>query len=150
MKKSSTETEKILYYSNGDAVTITDAGLTINKTHYQLNGISGHSLSIVAPVRVPYIVLMSISVIVFFCGAFNILPSGVAFTPLAAMITGAVIFATAFVVVMTKKEKYAVKIITMEGEKNVVVSHSREYVTHIVAALNRAFLDLTTSQKKKQ
>jgi hypothetical protein len=149
MKTSSTEQEKIVYYSNGNEVTITDSGLTVKKRLYQLSGISGHSLSIVAPARIPYIVLMGLSVIIFFIGVFNILPTAAALTPMAVMVTGALLFAAGFVVVIMKKEKYAVKIITAEGEKNVVVSQSREYVNQIVAALNRAFLDLTSNQKKK-
>ncbi len=37
------------------------------------------------------------------------------------------------------KERYAVSITTAEGERNVVVSDRKEYITQIVHALNEAF-----------
>jgi len=48
------------------------------------------------------------------------------------------------------REKYAVQIITAEGEKNVVISRSREYISKIEDALNRASLDWATSGKKEK
>ena len=36
-------------------------------------------------------------------------------------------------------ERYAVSITTAEGEKNVVISKRKEYITQIVHALNEAF-----------
>jgi hypothetical protein len=52
-------------------------------------------------------------------------------------------------VMLRLREKYAVRIYTAEGEKNVVVSASREYISQIIDALNRAFLDLVKSKSRK-
>jgi hypothetical protein len=66
------------------------------------------------------------------------------------MIAGIIVFLTGLVIMLKLREKYAVRIATADGEKNVVVSASREYIKQIVDALNRAFLDLTTQRLKER
>ena len=144
MNKPSTETQEILYYSKGNEVTITGSGFKVKKAHYQLSGISGHSLSIVSPARIPYVVLMVMGAILFFCGAFNILPSA----NFLVMALGILLFASGLMGVIMAKEKYAVKITTATGEKNVVVSQDHEYVSQIVSALNRANFDMKLARSK--
>jgi ABC-type amino acid transport substrate-binding protein len=76
---------------------------------------------------------------------------GFAFLVISLFMTGGVLLVLAGIFVMLRlREKYAVRIITAEGEKNLVVSQSREYISQIVDALNRAFLDLMTSGKKEK
>ncbi|HTH58515.1 MAG TPA: DUF6232 family protein [Cyclobacteriaceae bacterium] len=153
------ETNKMLYYTDGHNVTVTDAGFKVKNTLYQLNGISRHGFSIVAPPRAPYAVLLIIGAVIFGCGVFDILPLNwhkqvtiLGFSVIVnavVMTAGSVIFGAGMLVMLRIREKYAVRIYTAEGEKNVVVSQSREYISQIIDALNRAFLDLMKTKSRK-
>lgn len=149
----------MLYYTDGHDVTVTDAGFKVKNTLYQLNGITRHGFSIIAPHRAPYTILLGLGAIIFACGAFNILPAnwhrqvtvfGFSVIVNAVVMTaGSVIFGAGMLVMLRLREKYAVRISTAEGEKNVVVSQSREYISQIIDALNRAFLDLMKTKSRK-
>ncbi|MBI1767731.1 MAG: hypothetical protein HYR67_05100 [Bacteroidetes bacterium] len=153
------ETNKILYYTDGHEVSVTDSGFKVKKTLYQLQGITRHGFSIISPHRAPFTVLMVLGSITFLCGAMNILPTSwmrsvniLGFSLLVnsvVMIAGIVFFILGMAVMFRLKEKYAVRIFTAEGEKNVVVSQSREYISQIVDALNRAYLDLMKNRQRK-
>jgi len=47
------------------------------------------------------------------------------------------------------KDRYAIRIATAEGEKNVLVSPRREYVAEVVDALNKAFMTLVSPKRGK-
>jgi hypothetical protein len=145
MNKPSTEMQEILYYSKGNEVMITGSDFKVKNIHYQLTGITGHSLSIISPARESYVVLMVMGIIIFFCGTFNILSS----INFLAMALGIVFLAWGLLGVIRAKEKYAVKIVTAAGEKNVVVSQDHEYVSQIVSALNRANFDMKIANAKR-
>jgi hypothetical protein len=144
MNKTSIPTQEILYYTRGNDVMITGSKFKVKNTLYQLSGISGHSLSIISPAREPYFILMVMSVILFSCGAFNLLPSA----NFMVMISGIALFVGGLFGAVRAKEKYAVKIVTDMGEKNVVVSEDHEYISQIVSALNRANFDMKIAAKK--
>lgn len=153
-------TEKTLYYTDGHEVSVTDAGFKVRKHLYNLTGITRHGLSVIYPPRMPFAALIVIGSIAFICGAANFIPAAwktyvnvFGFSFLAnslVMIAGILAFLIGLVVMLKLREKYAVRIATAEGEKNVVVSGSREYIKQIVDALNRAFLDLTTQRMKEK
>lgn len=150
------DTEKTLYYTDGHEVSVTDAGFKVRKTLYNLTGITRHGLSVIYPPRVPFATLIVIGTVIFICGAMNFIPSAwktyitifgfSLLTNSLFMIGGILVFLTGLVIMLKLREKYAVRIATADGEKNVVVSGSREYIKQIVDALNRAFLDLTTKR----
>jgi len=154
------ETNNTLYYTDGHQVTITDSGIKVKKTLYRLNGISRHGLSIISPPRIPFLVFIGLGTCLFIMGAMNLVPStwntyvhifSFSFLVVSLLMTGGVVLVLTGIFIMLRvREKYAVQIITAEGEKNVVVSRSREYVIQIVDALNRAFLDLMTSRGKEE
>jgi hypothetical protein len=154
------ETNNILYYTDGHQVTITDSGLKVKKTLYQLNRITRHRLSIIYPPRIPFLALIGLGTCLFIVGTMNLIPAswntyvnifGFSLMVISLFMSGGVLLVLAGIFVMFRlREKYAVHIITAEGEKNVVVSHSREYINQIMDALNRAFLDLMTSAKKEK
>jgi len=154
------ETDNILYYTDGHQVTITDSGIKVKKTLYRLNGITRHGLSIISPPRIPFLLLIVLGIISFMVGVMGLIPDswntyvhflGFAFLVISLFMTGGVLLVLAGIFVMLRlREKYAVRIITAEGEKNLVISQSREYISQIVDALNRAFLDLMTSGKKEK
>ncbi|HYG04251.1 MAG TPA: DUF6232 family protein, partial [Chryseosolibacter sp.] len=56
-----------------------------------------------------------------------------------ALWAGLALFLVGAIALAVSREKYAVRIVTAEGEKDAVVSTKREYVAQIVNALNRAF-----------
>src|SRR5258707_11629709 len=68
------ETDKVLYYTDGHEVTVSDSGFKVKKTLYQLNGITRHGFSIISPMRAPFTVLMVLGAITFACGAMNFIP----------------------------------------------------------------------------
>ncbi len=153
------ETENILYYTDGHQVTITDSGIKVKKTLYRLSGITRHGLSIISPPRVPIAILIVSGIILFLMGAMNLGPVswnkyvqvfGFSFLTVSLlMLGGACLLLIGILMMLKLREKYAVRILTAEGEKNVVVSRSREYISQIVDALNRAFLDLMTSGSRE-
>lgn len=154
------ETDNILYYTDGHQVTITDSGIKVKKTLYRLTGITRHGLSIISPPRLPFLVLIALGSISFIVGLMNLVPAswntyvhifGFSLMVISLFMGGGVVLVLAGIFVMLSlREKYAVRIFTAEGEKNLVVSQSREYISQIVDALNRAFLDLMTSGKKEK
>src|SRR5258706_5739091 len=149
------ETNNTLYYTDGHQVTITDSGIKVKKTLYRLNGITRHGLSVIYPPRIPFVILIVLGTCLFMAGTMNLIPAswntfvhifGFSFMVISLFMTGGVALVLAGILVMVKlREKYAVQIITAEGEKNVVISRSREYISKIEDALNRASLDWATS-----
>ncbi len=152
------DTDKILYYTDGHQVTITDNGFKVKNTLYRLNGITRHGLSIIYPARIPSTLLMVLGTVLFVCGSMNFIPNSwntnvniLGFSLLVnsvLMIGGVLLLVGGLLIMLRLREKYAVRIFTAEGEKNVVVSNSREYISQIVDALNRAYLDLTKPPRK--
>jgi hypothetical protein len=153
------EADKILYYTDGHQVTITDSGFKVRNTLYELSGITRHRFSIIAPPRFPSALLMILGSALFACGALNLIPAawktnidlfGLRLLVNSVIMISGVLFLGLGVLIMLKlREKYAVRIFTAEGEKNVVVSQSREYISQIIDALNRAFMDMVKQAKKK-
>ncbi|HLZ17563.1 MAG TPA: DUF6232 family protein [Cyclobacteriaceae bacterium] len=154
------EADKILYYTDGHQVTITDSGFKVRNTLYELSGITRHRFSIIAPPRFPSTLLMILGSVLFVCGALNFIPAiwktnvdvlGLRLLANSVFMISGVLFLAAGVLIMIKmREKYAVRIFTAEGEKNVVVSQSREYISQIIDALNRAFMDMVKQPRKNR
>ena len=148
------EADKTIYYTDGHQVTITDTKLKVNNTLYQLDGITRHGFSIIHPRRISSNLLMVAGTFVFACGALDFIPASwsewrfvifgfSAWVNTVMMITGGFFFLIGLFILYKQRDKYAVKIFTAEGEKNVVISQSREYISQIVDALNRAFMNDT-------
>jgi hypothetical protein len=152
------ETNNTLYYTDGHQVTITDSGIKVRKTLYHLKGITRHGLSVIYPPRVPFILLIVLGSGLFIAGSMNFIPAtwntyviifGFSFLVVSLFMgSGVLLVLTGIFVMLRLREKYAVHITTAEGEKDVVVSRSREYISQIVDALNRAFLDLVKPGKE--
>jgi len=140
--------DKILY-TDGHDVTITDSMFMVRNMSYRLIGITKHGLHIVKPHRLPGYILFMLGVILAVCGILNLTPENI--VPSArvlgltlsgntiVLIAGAAIAFMGVLIVGLLRERYAVRIATAEGEKDVVVSNRKEYVNQIVHALNAAF-----------
>ena len=136
-------------YTDGHDVTITDSMFMVRNMSYRLIGITKHGLHIVKPHRLPGYILFMLGVILAVCGILNLTPENI--VPSArvlgltlsgntiVLIAGAAIAFMGVLIVGLLRERYAVRIATAEGEKDVVVSNRKEYVNQIVHALNAAF-----------
>jgi len=141
-------TENILY-TDGHDVTVTDVTLHVRNSHYNLEGITRHGVSIIKPNRILVWAAISIGALVFAAGISNLIQNNgliiSAFTIQLGLkqlmiIAGIIIFLTGIVLLIVQKEKYGVQIVTAEGEKHVLVSPRKEYVSMVVEALNKAFI----------
>ena len=136
-------------YTDGHDVTITDTMFMVRNMSYRLIGITKHGLHIIKPHRLPGYLLFILGVILLICGILKLWPTNVVhatelfgFTLSGTAIilgTGAFLALVGILIIGLLRERYAVRIATAEGEKDVVVSNQKEYVNQIVSALNRAF-----------
>ena len=139
------KTENVLY-TDGHDVTVTDSVLRVKRKWYDLDGISKHGFSIIQPVRLRGILLLIAGGLFTAAGAGNfvtrIVPGVSAVTMNANELSlglGLLLLLVGTATMISMSERYAVSITTAEGEKHVVVSKRRDYITQIVHALNEAF-----------
>jgi len=142
-------TERILY-TDGHDVTVTDSTFRVRKHFYRLDGITRHNFSIIKPNRIPGLFLVGLGLIALTIGIasgeqpnFQIqLASVVLGSQIVLSAGGGIFIVTGIVVMIAMREKYGVRIVTAEGEKDVLVSDRREYVSMVVEALNKAFINM--------
>lgn len=138
--------EKIIY-TDGHEVTVTSSDLKVRNTMYKLEGIVKHGLARLKANRIPGIILFVIGGIVIKLGLSNYFPASfdlrfgdtlIPFNTLAAWL-GVAIALIGTIQIIAQRERYAVRIATAEGEKNVIVSKHKEYINQIIDALNEAY-----------
>lgn len=143
-------TERILY-TDGHDVTVTESTFRVRKHFYRLDGITRHSFSIIRPSKLPGIFLTGLGVLAIAVGISNVsLQSNFALSIYSLtigsktlfLIGGCILILTGALLMGLMKEKYSVRIVTAEGEKHVLVSNRREYISMVVEALNKAFLNM--------
>jgi len=140
--------DKVLY-TDGRGVTVTDSTFQVNKTSYQINGITKHGLFVMRPERLPGLLLLIVGFIVAVVGILNLIPAsiipdmkiddGYVSANTVALWSGVAVAAIGLLILAIVRERYAVRIATAEGEKNAVISDKKEYISQIVSALNEAF-----------
>lgn len=154
--------ENVLY-TDGHDVTVTESMFQVKKKWYHLSGITKHTFMILQPDRLPCVILLLLGGVLEIIGAAHVIPStwlpkvyvlNIWLTPnLMAMGVGILFLLVGAIWMWLTKERYAVNITTAEGEKNVVVSERKEYITQIVHALNEAFFARIagpTKEKKRE
>lgn len=149
-------TENILY-TDGHDVTVTDSSLRVRKHFYRLEGITRHGFSVIKPSKIPAFILSGLGLIVLAIGISNLKPElnfimtlftyQVSFNTVL-IVQGAALILIGLALFILSKERYGVNIVTAEGEKNVIVSDRREYVSMIVDALNKAFIKAMSKADK--
>jgi len=149
-----------VYYSDGSLVTVTERMLQVKKTGYDLKGITRYGLSILQPVRLPWLALLIVGAGLVVAGVVKAIPEtwmteryldDVLVTGnLVTVLLGSVLALTSIGVLLSLSERYAVSITTADGDHNVVVSKRKEYVTCIVNALNSAFFSRIKSTGEKR
>lgn len=139
-------TENILY-TDGHEVTVTDSTFKVKKNHYRLAGVTHYGFHIIKPNWMPAFIISGLGVVVIGLGIYNLTPPidyvlNVYSYTLSLnhlfLIAGITLILISILIGTLLKERYGVRISTAEGEKNVVVSERREYVSMIVEALEQA------------
>lgn len=142
------KTENVLY-TDGHDVTVTESAIHVKKKWYNISGITKHNFTILQPDRLPAGILLVLGTLLEIAGAasfipFTWIPDVYLFSTWVNANVMAMSFGILFLVVgavwmLLTHERYAVSITTAEGEKNVVISKSKEYIMQIIRALNEAF-----------
>ena len=140
--------EKV-FYTDGLAVKVTESALQVKKKWYTLSGITKHGFTIMQPERLPWGIVLVLGVALLTSGILHLIPQTwvgdvylvdvMVTANQLAMVLGGFITLVSLGIMLTMGERYAVSITTSEGEQNVVVSRSKDYITSIVHGLNEAF-----------
>ena len=137
--------EDRVIYTDGDKVTVTDSTFHVRRHDYRLDGIIKHGLYVMRPSRLPAILLVLIGLVLMVAGFAEWIPANTmndvyigntAFgVNTIAMAVGGIIALIGVITIGLLRDRYAVRISTAEGEKNVIVSSRKEYIAQIVDAL---------------
>ena len=150
--------EKVLY-TDGHEVTVTDTFFRVRKALYHLDGITRHGLLILHPYRLAPFLALLLGAMLITTGAMRLIPvrtipNVVLFSDeitanAIALSLGIGLFVVGLLVLIFMRDRYAIRIATAEGEKNVLVSPKREYINQVVDALNKAFLKVVSPKHEK-
>lgn len=152
-------TEEILY-TDGQDVVITLSTLQVRDRFYRMKSIRKFGLTILEPFRLPGIVIFLIGALLAFAGMASAMPADILPDVMIsgqmidantlAVWLGAILSLAGLLFVLLVRQRYAVRIATVDGEKNAVVSTRKEYVDEIVSALTRVkmMLDVEISSFK--
>jgi len=150
-------TEKVLY-TDGHEVTVTESIFQVKKTMYQLKGIIHHDFLVLYPPRIPALTTMLIGALTIFMAALHwqpiralptthLLSAEISGTN-TAVITGCLLILIGVMLLIAAKVRYAIRLETAEGARNVLISKRKEYVAQVLEALNKAFLSLVAPKKE--
>lgn len=138
-------------YTDGHDVTVTYSGIHVKKRWYALSGITKHGVSMLSPLRFPFVIMLIVGVMLSVLSATNLVPEpakdwriellGVEhYAREVIFYFGSLMILLACLLMYFVPERYAVTITTAEGDKHLVVSKRREYINQIINALNEALL----------
>jgi hypothetical protein len=138
-------------YTDGHNVIVTDTAIRVKNSLYRLKGITKYTLTTVEPERVPGLILLTFGFLLTMVGIFSAIPSNMAqglhFGKLylsmnaVALVGGILFLLLGLIVSIVTKKRYAVRIATATGERDVVVSEKKEYISQIVDALDEATIE---------
>ncbi|MGC3948500.1 MAG: DUF6232 family protein [Chryseolinea sp.] len=147
-----TREDKVIY-TDGDKVTVTDSIFHVRKQDYKLDGIIKHGLYVMRPSRVPAILLVLIGLVLMAAGFAEWIPANtfrevnidgtIISANTMALAIGGLIALIGVITIGLLRDRYAVRIATAEGERNVVVSSRKEYIAQIVDALTMSHYGTT-------
>jgi hypothetical protein len=150
--------EKVLY-TDGHEVTVTDTFFRVKKALYYLNGITRHGLLIIHPYRLAPFLALLLGAMLITTGAMHLIPvrtipnivmfSNEISANAIALGLGIILFVAGLLGLSFMRDRYAIRIVTAEGEKNVLVSPRREYITQVGDALNKAFRRVVSPKHEK-
>ena len=138
-----------ILYIDRNGVMVTKNTLKIKNQSYTLKAIKESRLSVLPPERIPGILLLVIGMILITCNFLNLispmvqLDFGIEGKYISAnemaLYLGATLLSLGIIRTVKVRKRYALRIATLEGEQNAIVSHKKEYINHILNALNNAF-----------
>ena len=135
-------------YTDGHGIKVTDTEFYTGNSSYRIDGIINARMNLIKAALAPAITFILIGIIGIVTGFLH-LYSNVSIDAFyigyilitanrIAIIIGAVFFITGVLWAVTLRDKYAVHIVTAEGEKDPIVSTKKDYVSQIVTALQEA------------
>jgi hypothetical protein len=140
--------DKIIY-TDGHDVTVTDSTFHVKKANYNLNGIIKHGLYVLRPSRLPSILLILSGLVLMILGFAELIPADtikdvhigntIVSGNMMALIVGGLLALIGVVTIGMLRNRYALRISTAEGERNVIVSPQKEYIAQIVDAISASY-----------
>ncbi len=136
-------------YTDGRDVVVTQSTLQVKNAEYQLRGITDFGMAVIRAHKLPGLVITLIGLIIVANAFFHFIPSTyfetITFPALdltldTQIIIGGCIIIAGIALLISATKRFALRIQTAEGNKNVVVSRKREYVDQILNALRKARL----------
>ncbi len=137
--------DKVIY-TDGHEVTVTDSTFHVKKSDYKLDGIIKHGLYVLRPSRLPSVLLVVIGLILVAVGFAALVPTTwvndvyigntLIHGNTIVMAIGGLLALIGVLSIGLLRDRYAVRISTAEGEKNVIVSTHKAYIAQIVDALS--------------
>ncbi len=130
-------------YTDGHGVKVTPYQLHVGSHEYKVDGISHVQLHTIKPRRAAALFIILIGLALLIAGIMHAFPEttdsvGMLTSNLVAILAGSVLLLFGIVWAAALHNKYAVRINTAEGEKNIVVSPKRDYIDQIVTAIHQA------------
>src|SRR6478609_11801399 len=138
---------KKFLYTDGRDVVVTQSTFQTKKALYSLKGITDFGLAVLKPKRLPGLILFLVGLALVANAYFYFIPFSVFeffsvpreyATSNIQILIGAGIACVGIALMLLLPKRYALRIETAEGKKNVVISKSKEYVDQIQAAIRKA------------
>jgi hypothetical protein len=140
--------QKKFLYSDGRDVVVTHATLQTKKTSYQLKGVTDFGMAILKPQLLPGLLITLIGLTLIANGIWWFIPTSVfeflsipnefATSSSIHFLIGTIITSIGITYLLLTRKRYALRIETAEGDKDVVVSKRKEYVDMILSAMKKA------------
>ena len=135
-------------YTDGHRITVTNTGFYAGNASYNIDGIVSARMLLIKAAITPVILLILIGIAVMATGFLhvysNVRMDAFYFANILitanrlAIIVGFLLLLFGIIMNIMLRDKYAVHIVTAEGEKDPVISKKKEYVYQIVKALHKA------------
>ena len=150
-------TQETIFYQDED-ILITNTRAVLGAKTYSMANITSVSLGVIPANRVPGIIVAAIGgLLAMCCGCSALVPLGFLGDPSAdtssimvliggsavygiGALIGLLILAGGIALAIMSKPTYVVRIGSASGEADALASKNREYIEHIVAAINAAII----------
>jgi hypothetical protein len=138
-----------ILYIDRHCVIVTKNTLKIRNQSYTLKAVKEHKLSVLPAERKSGMLLLVMGMILItshflnFISPMVLLDFGIEGSYISAskmaLYSGLMLMIIGAIKISRVRKRYALRIATPEGEQNAIVSHKKEYIGHIINALNNAF-----------
>ena len=148
-----------IIYTDGHGVKITDSKFYVHRQQYSLDGIKDIKLLKMPARKAPGIIFFILGFTLMLLGSLETFGE-MAYTTennivtiegdMVSIVAGVIFVILAIIVSVLTKSKYAVKITTAEGEKRPLESKNKEYVSHVVNALKKAYYKFVKRRERRR